>query len=906
MAKKLVTAAIVDFLAAHREQHPGQDLLDRYLAYGTALETQVNVAAGDGEPVAGKRATWTDGVQQWWNLRIPKKAWDKPEFKDYKLSWPLEKHAEGIGTTGWDWKNQCSRWLGFDFDALTTHAVGVGIDEEKLKEVRRAAEGRPYVEVRRSTGGKGIHLYVHLDAIPTANHTEHAALARCILGMMSSETGFDFASQIDCCGGVMWIWHRKMTLDNRGLELLKPAEQILTAELLPANWKDHIEVVTRRRHKVRLPGLGDEAQDPFDILAAARLNVPLDATHKAIIDELAGSGFSTVWVSDHHLVQTHTVALQRLMDESRDALALRGFFKTNSPGSDPATPNCFMFPLPDGAWKVYRFSPGISEAETWEQDGEGWTTCYFNHDPDLKMAARVMGGAELADNKGFQFEGAEPALKVAEALGEKIDLDGKFLERQTTVRTQKDGRLVMRIKREDSDAKPDSGWAEIRGGWWEKVFSIRTDATEDTQGAAEYDNDLRRLVTTTGDLAGWFIRSSKGPWTRCGLTECKNWLQQCGHPKTEAEMILGDCVGKPWELVSMPFQSEEPGGRRWNFNSPQFRHKPPQQLDEANVKHPHWDRILQHCFCDLTNALKDLEWAQKANIRTGAQYGLAWIACCLRDPFEPLPFLFLFGSQNCGKSILHEAISLLVTGGVVRADRALTNNNDFNGELANGVLAVIEEKTISQDPQAYNRIKDWVTSRDIWIRRMRTDAYKQPNSLHFIMCANEQGACPIFPGDTRITVVEVPDLIEDIPKSILTARLEEEAPHFMYTLMNMELPQVHGRLRLPVVDTHKKKRSEDLSRSALEIFLRDECHLAPGHKVLFTEFFERFHRWLDNDEKSRWSKIKVSRELPSDLPSGAGTDNKKFIGNISLEPVTVSKRAIPYICIDGRLRQEEP
>ena len=59
------------------------------------------------------------------------------------------------------------------------------------------------MEVRRSTGGSGLHLRTYLDSIPCENHTVHAALARAILGMMSSECNFDFASQIDCCGGVM-------------------------------------------------------------------------------------------------------------------------------------------------------------------------------------------------------------------------------------------------------------------------------------------------------------------------------------------------------------------------------------------------------------------------------------------------------------------------------------------------------------------------------------------------------------------------------------------------------------------------------------------------------------------------------------------------------------------------------
>jgi hypothetical protein len=74
-------------------------------------------------------------------------------------------------------------------------------------------------------------------------------------------------------------------------------------------------------------------------------------------------------------------------------------------------------------------------------------------------------------------------------------------------------------------------------------------------------------------------------------------------------------------------------------------------------------------------------------------YLLYWIACMLRDPFEPLPYLFFYGDQNSGKSIFHEAVSLLMTKGVAAADRALTNANDFNGELANAVCATWKRRT---------------------------------------------------------------------------------------------------------------------------------------------------------------------------------------------------------------------
>lgn len=907
-----ISEGIHHFLRAQMPKHNGPDLLQ---AWTFALETQVNVAAGNGEPIAGKRTTWTDGVNEWFNIRIPRNAFSDPHFKDYELSFPLDLHVEGIGCTGWDWVNRCSRWVGFDFDSLTAHAVGVGISAEDLAAVRDAAKKLPYVQVRRSTGGAGLHLYVYFGeaGVPTANHTEHAALARCVLGMMSSETGFDFASQIDCCGSVLWIWHRKMTEENRGLELIKPHDKGITVADLPVNWKDHIEVVTRRRSKVRVSGIKDENLDPFDALASARKLVPLDASHKALIEGLMRSGFTTIWVPDHHLLQTHTKALQNLMDnpEARKELGLVGVFKTASEGNDPGNPNCFLFPLVGGVWKVYRFSPGIHEVGTWEQDGEGWTTCYFNRSPDLSIAARAMGGAEMANNGGFLFDSAAEAQQVVAALGEKLDLPEDLLSCQTQLKKNKDGRLVVSLKQDHRGIRPDKGWIAKRGGWWEKVFNLPTGPKQqrnDELGFSQYDNIFRTLVSPAGERAGWVTRDQSGDWVRMPKDDVRSALLSMDIPKADTDILLGTAVLRPWKIVHLPFHPEYPGGRQWNLGAAQFRYQPvPPDEDDETSPHPHWDKILQHCFCDLDDTIRNEPWAKQANIRTGAQYGLAWIACLLREPFEPLPYLFLFGPEDSGKSIIHEAIEILTTGGVVRADRALTNSNDFNGELANAVLAVVEEVNVAASPLAHNRIKDWVTSRTLWIRKMRTDAYSQPNTLHFIQCANEQSYCPVFPGDTRITVLYVPTIAKEdkIAKQDLLARLAKEAPYFMDTVMNMQLPPVQGRLRLPVVASHSKHQSEELNRDPLERFILDNCHRVPGSKILFSEFFERFSQWLAKEGWPAWTKFKVSKRLPTDCPSGAGTGNKRYIGNLSWEPALDGQDRKPYIFIDGRLLIKE-
>ncbi len=115
-----------------------------------------------------------------------------------------------------------SEFVTFDFDALTHKA---GLTSDQLSAVKDAAFAPPYVEVRRSSGGAGFHLYVTLDSIPSANHTEHAQLAKAVLKKMSKDSGFDFAKHVDACGGNCWVYHKKATAENRGFELIKGATE---------------------------------------------------------------------------------------------------------------------------------------------------------------------------------------------------------------------------------------------------------------------------------------------------------------------------------------------------------------------------------------------------------------------------------------------------------------------------------------------------------------------------------------------------------------------------------------------------------------------------------------------------------------------------------------------------------
>lgn len=907
-----VTEAIQSFLRARRNHHNGSDLLDRYLQYAPFMETQVNVTAGKGWAVDGKRSTYTDGIDEWFNIRVPKNANSKPTFRDYELAFPLDLHADAIGCTGWDWANQRSRWVGFDFDSITGHAAGVGISDGELQHVREIACAIPWVEVRRSTGGNGLHLYVTLgeDGIPTENHTVHAALGRAILGLMTSETGFDFARHVDACGGNMWIWARKMTPENLGLGLVKAATTNLGDSDLPPNWRDHIEVVNRQRSKIRIDGVPEAALDPFEALASSRRIVPLDSKHKAIIDELRSLGGSVVWVPDYHLLQTHTCLLSKLLDdeEKKKELGLVGFFKTTAPGKDLGGANCFLFPLDHGGWKVYRFSPGCAEAETWEQDGAGWTTCYFNRSPNLKVAARAMGGIEDAEKGGFTFDTAHRAIEAAHALGRTLPIPEDLLGREVRLKAHKDGRLVAQVAKEDGDEGMKSrGW-QAKKGYWLQVFETRAEQKSTELLASEHDNVIRALASPAGERAGWMVHQKNGDWHRAPKDDAKSLLLARGFQKPETDVMLGRAVEEAWKLVNMPFQPEYPGNREWNYGAAQYKYQPATLTDDEAPVHPHWTMILKHCGQDLDDALSNLDWARAANIKTGADYLLMWAACMLREPYEKLPYLFFYGEQNSGKSVYHEALALLMTKGVAAADRALTNANDFNGELSNAVLAYIEEKDVAKSNGAYNKLKDWVTSPTLWIRKMRTDAYSQVNTLHFIQCANERDALTIRSGDTRITVFFVPvlDPGQEIPKSVLIERLKEEAPHFMRTIMDLQLPPMLGRLRLPVVSTENKQRAEESARSPLENFIAEQCFEVAGESVLFSEFFDRFKLWLESEEiekRSDWtSKMKVIKALPHNFPYGIRHSNQRYVGNISWENVKPDPNAKSLTVKNGKLK----
>lgn len=864
------TEAIKRFLTAKTHK-------DLASMYHHDMEVQVNVAQDGGERVTkdfkGRQyQAYTDGLQTWKALRIPYKANSDPEYKDVPMSFDLDAHVEGIGMTGWNWVKRSSQWVAYDFDAIIGHSEKhtAKLTYEELDAVRQAAFEIPWVTIRKSTSGKGLHLYVMLDGPSTSNHNEHAALARAILGKMSALTGFDFRSRVDICGGNMWVWHRKM-LGTDGLEIVKDGDILYD---IPPNWKDHIVVVSKKRRK----NLPKEISQPdaFEELTGQRPHIKLDEQHQKLIDYLEANNCYWWWDQDHHMLVTHTYHLKQAHEE----LSLKGYYETDSKGSNTNEQNCFAFPIRGGAWTIRRYTPGVQEHSSWTQDGAGWTRCYLNRAPDLTTACRAFGGVEDTDGS-FEFRDCESAIGAAQLLGVHVDVGITLRGRKAVLKQHKDGRLIVRVKHEkEDDGGKMVGW-QVKKTQWQRIFATKLISPEEPD-VVNHDDLIRKLVVQgiTREDAGWMIRSD-GAWAREPATNIRMALNSLGYTDTEGKVIMGSCVLKAWKIVNKPFQPEYPGDRQWNRNAAQLRYVPTQDAD--NLTYPTWLKILEHCGAGLDDAIKLDPWAKANGILNGADYLKIWVASLFQHPYEPLPYLFFYGPEDSGKSSFHRSLRLLLTQGYVRADAALTNTSNFNGELDGAIICVVEETDLRKDKTANRRIKDWVEAPDVQITYKGKTPFMSTNTMHWVQCDNEFQACPVFSGDTRITMCFVDKLspLDMIPRKRLYPLLQKEAPDFLAEILSLDIPESNSRLHVPIINTEAKKAVQKLNQSPLDGFIEEMCIPTPGQMIKVSEFYNKFYNWLDPNEQGKWSKIKMNRSLPPQFPKGRRRkDGQHYIGNI--------------------------
>lgn len=876
----LKTEAIKSFLLSTGNLH-----LTKLYSYD--MEVQVNVARDGGKRTGGKwqgrRWTgWTDGSVVWKSFRVPFNADSNPNYVDKEINFSLAKHAEAIGMTGWDWKNKKSLWVGFDFDSVVNHE-SCGLTETELNNIKALVMSTPWVTLVKSTSGKGLHLYVHLEPVTTNNHTEHAALARSILSLLSAEVGHNLNNDVDICGGVLWVYHRKQQ-GTDGLSLLKEGTK-LPLNKIPSNWKDHIDVTSKKRRKI----LKKKDTEKFENLTASLCETKLAEEHKRLLkwfcdkDKITKQGGHSEevglfgdwwWDSDYNMLVCHTLDLVKAHRE----LNMTGFFHTNSSGS--STQNCFCFPTQGGGWVIRRHGIGTKEHISWEVDPSGWTRTSLNEQPDMEACVRTNKGVE--NSKGeFVFQdikSGEEALRNYGISDLEIPEALHWGKRQFYIKEKSDSKILVSMDafEQDDDEKMNSINFLKNKNRWERVIH-KTKPKKEIQ-APDY---LIRHLISKGAEAGWYIKIN-GEWISHSKGNVSTVLTSYVTSR-DIDVVMGKALLNPWFLVNEPFYPEYPGNRKWNRDATSLSTEPRQGPCES------WLSILRHCGSYLDDYVTEDSWCIENGIDSGADYLACWIANMLKNPKEPLPYLFFVGGQNTGKSTLHEALRLLFKNGkgYVRADNALTSKSNFNGELEGSILNVVEETNLTKNREAANRIKDWVTGKTISIRHLYQTSFDVDNTGHWIQCANDISYCPILPGDTRVLVIRVNELRSEIPKATLFRQLEEEKSAFLHYVLSIEIPEPEGRLAMPCLSTSDKQDIESYNSSPLERFISENLFKKKGHTIDFDDFYNKFLLYLSPEERMQWSIQKVGREYPKSYPyckGRFGDSNKMTLGNVSFDP----------------------
>lgn len=877
----LKTEAIVNLLKL-------KTLPDLAKLYNPDMEVQVNVAKDKGEAVEGdyKGKRWvgySDGATTWKPFRIPRNANTDPSYTDTNITFDIAEHAEGVGMTGWNWKLRLSYWVAFDFDAMCGHSEShtKKLSAEELAALQQAVTNVPWVTLRKSTSGRGLHLYVFLSPVPTANHTEHAALARAILSMLSAITGYNFSSKVDICGGNMWVWHRKM-VGTDGLKLLKEGVPLTD---VPQNWKEHTDVVAQKSRKSAPGFVTKDNEDPFDALTRQYTHTPLDNEHKKLIDFLAINKYYWAWHPDHHMLVSHTAGLK----DAHTALGMKGMFETIATGKDRGDHNCFLFPLRGGAWSVRRYGIGTAESSekaTWQKDQKGFSYCYLNKQLDLKTACLFHGGIEH-EKGGWVFREAEVIQTVLLKLGCAINLPPFILLRPGRIIPHKEnGKTIVHIEHQTTDPVDKmEGWNNEKK-LWRRVFYLSLPEEVEQESTEDYDNFVRHVVTEDNVDAGWRASIGDG-WRNEPYVNIRLLMKGSESSPKDIDLVLSQAVKRGWKLVNKPFQSEYPGDRQWNMGNAKLKVVP--TLNTDNLSFPTWQAILDHCGAGLTEAIQHNDWAKENNITNGAMYLKLWLTSLIKQPTKALPYLCFWGDQDNGKSSYHEAITeILIENGHVRAEAALLSQGNFNGELLGKILAIVEEVDLRKNQAAANKMKDWVTGSEISIHMKMQTPFNARNYLHWIQCSNKWQYCPITVGDTRITMIHVGPLKEKIGRDELRLRLKKEAPDFLASVLATEIPYNNDRLAIPIIATRDKEDAIEASMDSLQVFFKNNCYYVPGQTLKVAECFARFQEDLPGEEIPQWSKQKMSANLPSGFVKG-----KDSLGNMCYGNMSFDKNATP-------------
>lgn len=221
-------------------------------------------------------------------------------------------------------------------------------------------------------------------------------------------------------------------------------------------------------------------------------------------------------------------------------------------------------------------------------------------------------------------------------------------------------------------------------------------------------------------------------------------------------------------------------------------------------------------FYELLNAL----FADHADSQT---WFLQWLAYPIQHPGVKLPTAVLLHSrvQGVGKSLTGEIVSDVygVNANIVSQDEL---HSQFNGWLVHRQFILGEEITGSDSRKDADRIKNMITRDRINVNIKFQPTYELKDCANFLLTSNRVDALFLDDDDRRVFVHEITSKArpDEFYKRISEWRQNGGASHLLHHLM-FEVNVSDFNPRAPALRTEARQNIIDLSKSDLDIFVRD-------------------------------------------------------------------------------------
>lgn len=108
----------------------------------------------------------------------------------------------------------------------------------------------------------------------------------------------------------------------------------------------------------------------------------------------------------------------------------------------------------------------------------------------------------------------------------------------------------------------------------------------------------------------------------------------------------------------------------------------------------------------------------------------------------------------------------------------------FNSIFASALMIWLDEPFFAQPLTMSRKFRDWITSTDINLRKMKTDYQKIPFYGKFLFTTNDSNFMPFEKGDRRYWIRELPAFKKEDEDSNFEDKMRNEINHYIYFLLN--------------------------------------------------------------------------------------------------------------------------